>query len=68
MVLMCLSIFHLSRSFDVFFDLRVDKRLNKHRQAGDLRRHQAHYDVIVMFFYLVWITFLYAAALFINME
>ena len=33
------------RSFDVFFDLRLNKRLSK---AGDLRRYRAHYDVIVM--------------------
>ena len=30
------------RNFDVFFDLRLN------REAGDLRRHHAHYDVIVM--------------------
>ena len=31
-----------------FFDLRLNKRLSKKREAGDLRRHRAHYDVIVM--------------------
>ena len=31
------------RSFDVFFDLRENNG-----DAGDLRRHRAHYDVIVM--------------------
>ena len=31
-----------------FFDLCLDKRLSKNRKAGDLRRHRAHYDVIVM--------------------
>ena len=36
------------RSFDVFFDLRLNKRLLNNREAGDLRRNQAHYDVIVM--------------------
>ena len=36
----------VTRSFDVFFDLRQNKRHN--REAGDLRRHRAHYDVIVM--------------------
>ena len=36
----------VARSFDVFFDLRLNKRLN--RDAGDLRRHRADYDVIVM--------------------
>ena len=39
----------VTRNFDVFFDLRLKKRLNKNnRDAGDLRRHRAHYDVIVM--------------------
>ena len=38
----------VTRSFDVFFDLRPNKRLNKNGEAGDLRRHCAHYDVIVM--------------------
>ena len=36
----------VTRSFDVFFDLRLNKRLN--REAGDLRCHRAHYDVIIM--------------------
>ena len=31
------------RSFDVFFDLRLNNR-----EAGNLRRHCAHYDVIEM--------------------
>ena len=34
----------MTRSFDVFFDLRLNKRLSK----NDLRRHRAHYDVIVI--------------------
>ena len=38
----------VTRSFDVYFDLRPNKRLSKHREAGDLRRYRAHYDVIVM--------------------
>ena len=37
------------RSFDVFFDLRPNKQLSKQWWADDLRRHRAHYDVIVMF-------------------
>ena len=37
------------RSFDVFFDLRLNKLLSTNREAGDLRRHCAHYDVIVMY-------------------
>ena len=39
----------VTRSFDVFFDLRLNKRLSKqNRKAVDLRRYHAHYDVIVM--------------------
>ena len=38
----------VTRSFDVVFDLRLNKRLSKHGEAGDLSRHRAHYDVIVM--------------------
>ena len=38
----------VTRSFDVSFDLRVNKRLSNQSEAGDLRRHRAHYDVIVM--------------------
>ena len=38
----------VTRSFDVFFDLcRINGWVNN-REAGDLRRHRAHYDVIVM--------------------
>ena len=35
----------LTRSFDVFFDL---KGWVNNGEAGDLRRHRVHYDVIVM--------------------
>ena len=38
----------VSRSFNVFFDLRPNKRLSKNREAGDLGRHCAHYAAIVM--------------------
>ena len=38
-------------SFDVFFDLRLNKRLSKYRKADDVRRHRAHYDVTVMLNY-----------------
>ena len=37
----------VTRSFDVFFDLRPNIRLG---EAGDLRRHRAHCDVTVMHF------------------
>ena len=47
----------VTRSFDVFFDLRLNKRSNNNREAGDLRRHRIHYDVIVMS--LLFNTFIY---------
>ena len=37
----------MTRSFDVFFDLRLNKRFNS-RDAADLRRNRAHYDVTVI--------------------
>ena len=38
----------VTRSFDVFFDLRLNKRWVNNREAGDLRRYRVHYDVTVM--------------------
>ena len=38
----------LMQSFDVFFDLRLNKRLSKLRWGCGLRRHSAHYDAIVV--------------------
>ena len=38
----------VTRSFDVFFDLAWVKNWADNRDAGDLRRHRAHYDVIVI--------------------
>ena len=39
----------VTQSFDVFFDLRINKQLSKQsRPWGDLRRHRAHYDVTAM--------------------
>ena len=38
----------VTRSFDVFFDPRLHKRLSNNRDAGDLRHHRAHYDVSVI--------------------
>ena len=40
----------VTRSFHVFFDLRLNKPLSKQScgEVGDLRRYRAHYDVIVM--------------------
>ena len=38
----------VTRNFGVLFDLRLNKRLSKNRNAGDLSRHRAQYDVIVI--------------------
>ena len=38
----------VTRSFDVFFNLPLKKYWVNSRGASDLRRHRAHYDVIVM--------------------
>ena len=35
----------VTRSFDVFFDLCMN---NNNCEAGDLRHHRAHFDVIIM--------------------
>ena len=39
------------RNFDVFFDLRLINIWVNNREAGDLRRHRAHYYTTVMFLY-----------------
>ena len=38
----------VTRNFAVFFDLHPNKRLSNNGEAGDLRRHRAHYDVTVI--------------------
>ena len=38
----------VTRTFDVFFHLCVNKRLVNNREAGDLRCHRTHCDIIVM--------------------
>ena len=38
----------VTRNFDVFFDLCLNERWVINREAGDLRRYRAHYDVSVM--------------------
>ena len=38
----------VTQSFDVFFDLPLNKRLSKHSSASYFRLHRAHYDVTVM--------------------
>ena len=47
----------VTRSFGVFIDLRLNKRLSKQSRSRYLRRHPAHYDVTVMIIDLI-ITFL----------
>ena len=37
----------VARSFDVFYDVQTNDWAN-HRDAGDFRRHRAHYDLTVM--------------------
>ena len=41
----------VTRSFDVFFDVRVWVNT---REAGDLRRYRIHYDVIVMILSMIF--------------
>ena len=43
----------MTRSFDVFFDLFLNKRWVNNRETGDLRRYRTHYDVTVMLLWLV---------------
>ena len=38
----------VTRSFIVLFDLRLKNGWVNNREAGDLRRHRAHYDATVM--------------------
>ena len=38
----------VTQNFDVFFDLRLNKRLSRQSNGGDLKRYHAHYDVTVM--------------------
>ena len=38
----------VTRNFDVFFYLHLNKRLSKQRWGCDLRRHRAQYDVTVL--------------------
>ena len=41
----------VTRSFGVFFDLRLINGWVNNGEAGDLRRYRAYYDVIVMDWY-----------------
>ena len=43
---------HRSPSFDVFFDVRLNKRLSKQSRRRYLRRHRSHYDVTVTWIHI----------------
>ena len=40
----------VTRRFDIFFAMRLNKRLRNNRETGHLRRYRAHYDVSVMMY------------------
>ena len=42
----------MTRSFNIFFDLRLNNDWVNNGEAGDLRPHRSHYDVTVMHSYL----------------
>ena len=44
----------VTRSFDVFCDLRLINGWVNNRKAGDLRHYRAHYDVIFFMTYILW--------------
>ena len=46
-------------SFDIFFDLRLSKRMSKQSGHGDLRCHHTHYDVTEMEIDVNWYGFHY---------
>ena len=46
----------VTRSFDVFFDLRLNECWVNHREAGYSRRRRAHYDATVMISMLSYTT------------
>ena len=46
----------MTRSFDVFFDLRLNQQLRNNGDAGDFRHHRPHYGVIVMVPWMVAIS------------
>ena len=50
----------VTRSFGVFFDLRLNKRLGKQSWGWWFRRHRAHYDVTVMTI-LIWFSAMLAS-------
>ena len=57
----------VTRSFDVFCDLRLNKPLSKQSWAGDLSRHRDHYDVIVIFSMRTQVRFYAQRVISVNM-
>ena len=51
----------VTRSFDVFFDLRVNKRLSKQSRGWWFETLSCPYDVIVMFLYITNVISVYVA-------
>ena len=45
----------MTRSFDVFFDLRLNNNWANNGDAGDWRRYRSHYNVMVMWQYDVFV-------------
>ena len=56
----------VTRSFDVFFALRLKKGLIHTREAGDLRRHRTHYDVTVVISHDLRLTITLVCILFVK--
>ena len=50
----------VTRSFDAFVDVRLNKWFSNNGKTGDLKRHRAHYDVRVM---LSWQVNIYKRAI-----
>ena len=48
----------VTRSFDVFFDLRLNKGWVNNRDAVDMRRHSAHYDANVIYAHVLCVVVL----------
>ena len=57
----------VTRSFDVFFCVWINDWVNN-REAGDLRRHRGHYDVIVMIGPSRWLPWLWMSCCHIIMQ
>ena len=50
LLVLCAGNSPVSDEFPSFFDLHLNKQLSSNGEAGNLRRHGAHYDVLVMYY------------------